>query len=102
MSQRNENSSSYIDLHMLIPCSINQESSLTKQDYNNSSLLWSMLYEKINYSINNEFKGDFVKKEKRGTRKSTSFLTVFPIEVFEILEYIRCLKVVDDRIFVKV
>lgn len=66
LSLRNENSSSYIDLHMLIPCSISQESSLTKQNYNDSSLLGSMLYEKINYSINNEFKGGFVKKEKRG------------------------------------
>ena len=66
LSLRKGNSSSYIDLHMLIPCSISQESSLTKQNYNNSSLLGSMLFEKINYSINNEFKGDFIKKEKRG------------------------------------
>ena len=65
LSFKNENSSSYIDLHMLVPCSIGQESSLIKQN-NNSSLLGSMLYEKINYSINNEFKGDFVKKVKRG------------------------------------
>ncbi len=65
LSLKNENSSSYIDLHMLIPCSISQDSSLMNQD-NDSSLLGSIFHEKINYSINNEFKGDFVKNEKRG------------------------------------
>ena len=65
LSLKNGNRSSYVDLHMLIPCSISQESSLTKQN-DNSSVLGSMLCEKINYSINNEFKGDFIKKEKRG------------------------------------